>query len=398
MTTEDKKTLSPNKNTKASKEAHLTTEPKKQKSEEPSKSPTFTFRIKSLIKKVKKKALETKRDTEKQSKKSKALQEVQAITETVKQKTQTKQPTEFKQHPAEKPPTKSSKENQDIKTTLVTSQATTKTKQSKTEVTETSSITQPQTTSEKKKDENLKKPQHTIKKTEETPKKALPTKPKQPPRPQIKLSGLLAFKMEMSCFYEDGKALPVTALYYVPWRVSQIKTLKKDGYTAIQLASQPQKNKRSSKPLKGHLQPAGFKEGARFIKEIRQRNLPENIQVGHELSIESLKKGDFVKIFSQSKGRGFSGVIKRWGFHGGKASHGAKTHRKPGSIGQHAEPSRVFAGRKMPGHYGFKKVCLKKVSIVDVLPEQNMIFVKGSVPGSRHTLVTLKKEELKNNA
>ena len=226
--------------------------------------------------------------------------------------------------------------------------------------------------------------------------KEVKAKPKEPPRPQIKLSGLFAFKMEMTSFYEEGKVVPVTALHYEPWRVSQIKTKEKEGYDAIQLACHSQKNKRSTKPLIEHLKPAGFKEGARYIRELRLEKALEDIQVGHELSIESLKKGDIVKVSSRSKGRGFAGVMKRWGFRGGKASHGSKSHRRPGSIGQHTEPSRVFPGRKMPGHYGHQKVCLKNVQVVDVLPEENLIFVKGAVPGSRNTLVTLRKQELKN--
>ena len=219
-------------------------------------------------------------------------------------------------------------------------------------------------------------------------------KSKGPSRPQVKLKGLFAFKVEMTSFYEDGKSVPVTALYYEPWRVSQIKTRDKEGYSAVQLACRPQKNGRCSKPLTKHLTAAGFKEGARYIREFRQQELPKDIQVGHELSIQSLSKGDVVKLSSRSKGRGFSGVMKRWGFSGGKASHGAKAHRKAGSIGQHTEPSRVFAGKKMPGHYGFQNMSLKKVEVVDVLPKENLIFVKGPVPGSRNTLVTLKKMEI----
>ena len=226
--------------------------------------------------------------------------------------------------------------------------------------------------------------------------KEVKAKPKEPLRPQIKLSGLFAFKMEMTSFYEKGKVLPVTALHYEPWRVSQVKTKEKEGYSAVQLACHPQKNQRCTKPLTGHLKPAGFQQGARYIRELRLEKAPDDIQVGHELSIESLKKGDIVKIFGLSKGRGFAGVMKRWGFRGGKASHGSKSHRRPGSIGQHTEPSRVFAGRKMPGHYGHEKVCLKNVKIVDVLPEENLIFVKGAVPGSRNTLVTLTKQESLN--
>ena len=206
----------------------------------------------------------------------------------------------------------------------------------------------------------------------------------------LKLEGLFAFKIGMtSLFDKNGKMLPVTGLRYKPWKVSQIKTKDKEGYSAVQLASVPQKNKRCSKPLVKHLEPAGFKEGARYLKEIRQ-DLPENLQIGQELSIESLKEGDVVRLSSRSKGRGFSGVIKRWGFHGGRASHGAKTHRKGGSIGQNTEPARVMPGRKMPGRYGFQ-VKTFKTPVVSVLPEEGIIFVKGGVPGSRNQLVSLLK-------
>lgn len=208
---------------------------------------------------------------------------------------------------------------------------------------------------------------------------------------QIKLEGLFAFKVAMTTFYnEKGESVPVTALKYEPCRVSQIKNQDKKSYSAVQVAFKAQKNKRCSKALIGHLSSSGFKEGARFVREIRQ-TIPEGIKPGQEVSIESLKKGDLVKISSLSKGRGFAGVMKRWNFAGGKASHGSKSHRRTGSIGQHTEPSRVMPGRKMPGQYGSQQVSRLKVSIVDVLPEEEMIFVKGPVPGARNTLVSLRK-------
>ena len=207
----------------------------------------------------------------------------------------------------------------------------------------------------------------------------------------VKLNGLFAFKMSMSTFYnEKGESFPVTALKYEPCLVSQVKTKEKESYSAVQVAFKAQKNKRCSKALIQHLAPAGFTEGARFVKEIRQTP-PEGIQLGQELSIESVKKGDLVKISALSKGRGFSGVVKRWNFAGGKASHGSKIHRKTGSIGQHTEPARVFPGRKMPGQYGFQKVSRSKVPIVDVLTEEGILFVKGPVPGARNTLVSIQK-------
>ena len=211
---------------------------------------------------------------------------------------------------------------------------------------------------------------------------------KQPEK--IKLQGLFAFKVSMSGFYSNkGKAVPVTALKYIPCKISQIKNLKIDYYEAVQLAFKAQKNNRSSKALIGHLSPAGFKQGARFVREIRQKP-PKGAKLGQEVSIESLKKGDWVKISSFSKGKGFAGVMKRWNFAGGKASHGSKSHRRPGSIGQHTEPARVFPGRKMPGRMGFKKHTVK-APVVEILPEENLIFVKGPVAGARNSLVSLLK-------
>ena len=207
----------------------------------------------------------------------------------------------------------------------------------------------------------------------------------------IKLEGLFAFKMSMTRFYDEkGGSLPVTALKYEPAYVSQIKTEEKHSYSAVQVAFKAQKNKRCSKALIQHLKPAGFKEGARFVKEIKQE-VSEAIQVGDELSIHSLEKGDLVKISALSKGKGFTGVMKRWNFRGGAASHGSKAHRRTGSIGQHTKPGRVFPGRKMPGRQGFQQVSRLKVPVVEVLPEEGIIFVKGAVPGARHTLVSLQK-------
>ena len=209
----------------------------------------------------------------------------------------------------------------------------------------------------------------------------------------VELQGLFAFKLAMTHVYDEtGRLIPVTVLKYKPWKVSQIKTQEKEGYSSIQLACGPQKNNRCSRAVVKHLEAAGFKEGARYIKEIRQ-DIPEGLKVGQVVSIDSLKKGDQVKISSYSKGRGFAGVVKRWGFHGGCSSHGSKAHRRPGSIGQHTEPARVMPGRKMPGHYGAAKTTFHSVSVVDILPEENMIFIKGPVPGARNSLVSLQKME-----
>lgn len=210
---------------------------------------------------------------------------------------------------------------------------------------------------------------------------------------QIKLSGLYAFKLGMSSIYdEQGHFTPVTLLQVKPCFVSQIKTQKKEGYSSVQMAFKPQKNKRVSKPLVVHLSAAGFKEGAAHVKEVRQSST-ENIKVGQEVSINSLEKGDIVKLTGVSKGHGFAGVVKRWGFKGGPASHGAKTHRTTGSIGNRTEPARVMPGKKMPGHYGVEQVSIRNVKVMDVVPDEKLILIKGPVPGARNSLVYLHKNQ-----
>lgn len=207
----------------------------------------------------------------------------------------------------------------------------------------------------------------------------------------LKLEALFAFKEGMSTvFDEEGRAVNVTVLSYKPWRVSQIKTKERDGYEAVQIACSPKKAKRSTKAEVGHLKKAGFENGAHFVKEVRQ-SVPEGAKEGATVSIESLVKGDRVRLTAQSRGRGFAGVMKRHGFGGGPAAHGSGFHRRPGSVGNCEFPGRVMPGRKMPGHYGMETVTIKNVEIVDVLPEENILLVKGSVPGSKNTMVKLIK-------
>ena len=224
---------------------------------------------------------------------------------------------------------------------------------------------------------------------------AKPVKVKEAVSGGVKLSGFYAFKLAMSSVYSDkGQVIPVTFLGVKPWVVSQVKRKETEGYNSVQIACFPQKNNRVAKAQKKHLAGCGFAEGARYIREVRQDEV-EGIEVGQLVSINSLQKGDRVKLQSISKGHGFAGVVKRWGFKGGPASHGAKTHRTSGSIGNRTEPARVMPGKKMPGHYGVEKVSVKNVQVVDVIPDKNLILVKGPVPGSRHSLVFLDKSERK---
>jgi large subunit ribosomal protein L3 len=208
----------------------------------------------------------------------------------------------------------------------------------------------------------------------------------------LKLNGLFAFKEGMSTIYNDqGEAVPVTVLRYEPWIVSQIKTNDTDGYDAVQLACQPKKAKNSTSAEKGHLTKAGFENGARFVKELRQE-LPAGAAIGTSLSIDSLVKGDFVKITSKSKGKGFAGSMKRWNFAGGPASHGSKFHRRPGSSGNRTWPGRVMPGKKFPGHLGNETVTVRNVEVVEINSAESVLLVKGPVPGARNTLVKLVRE------
>lgn len=208
----------------------------------------------------------------------------------------------------------------------------------------------------------------------------------------VLLNGIFAFKEGMATIYNDkGEAVPVTVLRYENWKVSQIKTNETDGYVAIQIAAEPKKAKNASAAEKGHLKSAGFESGARYVKEIRQ-DLPEGIKLGDTVSINSLNKGDVVKITAKSKGHGFQGSVRRWNFAGGPATHGSKFHRRPGSSGNRTWPGRVMPGKKFPGHWGDETITVKNVEVVDVLANEGVVFVKGPVPGSKNTLVKLVKE------
>ncbi len=208
----------------------------------------------------------------------------------------------------------------------------------------------------------------------------------------VKLNGIFAHKVGMSQIYaENGEAIPVTVLKMDTWVVSQVKTKEKDGYEAVQVAGHAKRAVRTTKAEKGHLKKAGFENGAQHIKEFRQA-LPDGVTVGSRVSIDSLVKGDVVRITSRSKGKGFHGSVRRWGFAGGPASHGSKFHRQPGSSGNRTWPGRVMPGKKFPGHVGDETVTVRNVRIVQILADEGVILVKGPVPGARNTLVKLVKE------
>ncbi len=205
----------------------------------------------------------------------------------------------------------------------------------------------------------------------------------------VKLKGLFAFKEGMSTIYNDqGEAVPVTILRFDSWYVSQVKTKESDGYEAVQIARVSEK-KKGNKASLGHLKAANV-TSSNMVREIRQTSA--DVSVGQPVAIETLTKGDLVKITARSKGKGFQGSVRRWGFAGGPASHGSKFHRQPGSSGNRTWPGRVMPGKKFPGHLGDETVTVRNVEIVEVLPAENVLMVRGPVPGGRNTLVKLVRE------
>lgn len=245
---------------------------------------------------------------------------------------------------------------------------------------------------QKKTDSSVKVAEKVEAKSEEKPRAKSEEKSKklEPKSEMVKLNGLYATKLGMSVIYDsDGSAIPVTALRFDDWVVSQVKSNEKDGYSAVQIVSGKKSN--VTKPEAGHLKKSKLTNAVKFAKEIRSDSL-DGVKPGDRISIDSLKKGDIVKITSKSKGRGFSGTIKRHGFSGGPASHGSRFHRRPGSIGMCEEPGRVLPGRSMPGRFGFKAITIRNVKVAEVLPDDNVLLVKGGVPGARNTLVKLEKQ------
>ena len=201
---------------------------------------------------------------------------------------------------------------------------------------------------------------------------------------------LIGKKLGMTrIFMDEGKSIPVTVLQIGPCVITQKKIREKDGYNAIQIGFEPRKEIRVNKPLKGHFEAAG-KGCFAHLKEIRVENTDE-FELGHELKSDIFAAGDTIHVSGLSKGRGFSGVMKRWGFSGGKKTHGSRSHRVPGSIGCSASPGRVQKGKKLPGRMGNQRVTIKNLKVVDVRPEMDVVLVKGAVPGSRNSLVEVVK-------
>lgn len=206
------------------------------------------------------------------------------------------------------------------------------------------------------------------------------------------ISGLLGKKLQMTQGWtKKGKRIPLTLIEAGPCPVVQIKTKDKDGYWAVQLGFSEKRAKNVTKPILNHLKKAGLKKPVRFLREIRIEDKPQ-VKVGDIVKVaEVFKAGDKVIVTGQSKGLGFTGVIKRWGFKGGPRTHGqSDRERAPGSIGQGTDPGRVWKGKKMPGRAGNQTITVN-LEVVEVDEKNNLLKVKGAVPGERGGLLVIKK-------
>ncbi len=192
-----------------------------------------------------------------------------------------------------------------------------------------------------------------------------------------------------SVYDESGAAVPVTVIEAGPCVVVQRREDDKDGYTAVQLGFEDQKEQRLNKPDLGQFKKAGV-DAKRVLKEFRIDDSAE-VAVGDVVNASAFEEVNYVDIVATGKGRGFQGVVKRYGFGGGRASHGGGWTRRPGSIGMCEFPGRVFKGKKMPGQMGDKRVTTQNLKIIQVRPEENLILVKGSVPGANGGIVVIKE-------
>lgn len=206
--------------------------------------------------------------------------------------------------------------------------------------------------------------------------------------------GVIGRKVGMTrVFAADGTAIPVTVIQVPENYVVQVKTPEKDGYSAVQVGAVEAKEKHLTKPLIGHFSKRNVKL-LRYLKEFKVEN-PQDYQEGQELKIEEVfKPGDLVDVVGISKGRGFAGTMKRWDFSGFPKSHGHRYHRAVGAIGNRTDPGRVWKGKKMAGHYGAERIRVQSLVVVDVIPEERLLLVRGSVPGPNKGILFIEQSRI----
>lgn len=189
-------------------------------------------------------------------------------------------------------------------------------------------------------------------------------------------------------FDENGRVIPVTVVEAGPCVVVQKKTVETDGYDAIQVGFGELREKLVNKPRKGHFAKAGVSL-RRTLKEFRMEDVA-NYNVGDEIKVDTFEIGDKVDVSGVSKGKGFQGTIKRWNASRGPMSHGSKFHRAPGSMGAASDPSRIFKNKRMPGHMGAKNTTVLNLEVVKIMPEKNIILIKGGIPGPNKGTVVIR--------
>ncbi len=206
------------------------------------------------------------------------------------------------------------------------------------------------------------------------------------------VNGIIGKKLGMTqIFAPDGSVTPVTVIKAGPCVVVQRKTVSTDGYEAVQLGLVEDKSpKKVNKPMKGHFAKAGIPP-TKILREFRLQDATDAINVGDQVLVDLFTENDVVEVIGTSKGRGFAGFVKRHGFSGGRASHGSMFHRAPGSIGASAYPSRVIKGTRMAGHMGVERNTIKNLRVIKVNTEENLLLIRGSVPGPTGAVILIKK-------
>lgn len=210
------------------------------------------------------------------------------------------------------------------------------------------------------------------------------------------IEGIIGKKVGMTqTFDEAGNMIPATVILAGPCMVVQKKTIETDGYSAVQIGLvDEQAARKTNKPMEGHYNKHEAPP-ARMLREFRFID-SEEVKPGEQFFVDMFKTGDKVNVVGTSKGKGFAGVVKRWGFHGGRKTHGSMFHRRPGSTGCSAYPARVIKGKKMPGQMGNARVVVKNLTVLETDKEKNLLVVKGAVPGARGGYLLIKRSDFKN--
>lgn len=202
-------------------------------------------------------------------------------------------------------------------------------------------------------------------------------------------NGLLGKKLGMTQIYDESRLTPVTVIEAGPCRVVTVKTKERDGYEAVQLSFGEVKERKLSKAELGHLK----KQQAPASRWLREFKKDGDVTVGQSVTVSIFKKGDWVDVIGVSKGKGFQGVVRRHHYSGGPESHGSMFHRAPGSIGASSFPSRVWKGKTLPGHMGSERVTTQRLKVIDARPEENLLFVRGAIPGAANGLIVVRKSK-----